>query len=103
METRGRVTFSRAELGRILDVYAAQVAAGEWRDYAIDHLQGMAVFSIFRHTLETPKFRVVKFRPLGAKRNYEFAVYQGQTLLRRAGEIENAMRILERKLKLVKG
>ena len=102
IQPRGRVTFSRAELGRILDVYSMHVADGEWRDYAIDHLPGMAVFSIFRHTLEKPLFSVVKFRSLGARRDYEFAVFQQQKLLRRAAEVDNAMKILERKLKLVK-
>src|SRR5581483_7356817 len=33
-----QVTFSRRELRRILDLYGRKVAAGEWRDYAIDFL-----------------------------------------------------------------
>ena len=35
-----RVTFSRLELNRILNLYGRMVADGEWRDYAIDFLQG---------------------------------------------------------------
>ena len=31
-----RVTFDRRELNRILNLYGRMVAAGEWRDYAID-------------------------------------------------------------------
>ena len=102
IEARGRVTFSRAELARILDIYSARVMDGEWRDYAIDHLPGVAAFSVFRHTLEKPAFSVVKFRQPGTRRPFEYAVFQGQVLLRRAAELENAMKILERKLKLVK-
>ena len=33
-----RVTFDRRELNRILGLYGRMVAAGEWRDYAIDFL-----------------------------------------------------------------
>ena len=43
----GPVAFNRIELNAILRVYGQMVAAGEWRDYAIDHLDDRAVFSIF--------------------------------------------------------
>ncbi len=99
---RGRVTFSRAELSRILDIYSMRVSAGEWRDYAIDHVSGLAVFSIFRHTLERPFFSVVKFRHAKDRRSFEYAVFQGPKLLSRAEDLADALRILNRRLKLVK-
>ena len=37
--SQNQVTFSRRELNRILDLYGRKVAAGEWRDYAIDFPQ----------------------------------------------------------------
>src|SRR5690606_18068263 len=47
---RGRdelpVTFHRRELDLILRVFGRMVAAGEWRDYAIDHLRDRAIFSV---------------------------------------------------------
>jgi len=52
--------FNRHELGQILATYSTRVASGEWRDYAIDHLPGIAAFSIFRHTHETPLYVVEK-------------------------------------------
>src|SRR5262249_34374724 len=39
-----RVTFDRRELNRIFGLYGRKVAAGEWRDYAIDFLRDRAVF-----------------------------------------------------------
>ncbi len=36
------------------------VAAGEWRDYAIDLMSEKAVFSIFRRTAEMLLYRVEK-------------------------------------------
>jgi hypothetical protein len=98
---RGRVTFSRVELGKILNVYSVRVAGGEWRDYAIDHIPGLAVFSIFRHTLERPYFSIVKFRNAGDRRYYEYAVFQGPKLLRRSDDLENTLRVLDRKLHVV--
>ncbi|MEM7563519.1 MAG: DUF2794 domain-containing protein, partial [Pseudomonadota bacterium] len=35
-----------------LQLYSTRVARGEWRDYAIDHSAGVAIFSIFRHANE---------------------------------------------------
>ena len=52
--------FNRAELGQILATYSGRVACGEWRDYAIDHMPGIAAFSIFRNTHETPLYVIEK-------------------------------------------
>ena len=57
---RRQLYFSRTELSLILAAYSARVAAGEWRDYALDHLNGVALFSIFRHTHENPLFVIEK-------------------------------------------
>ena len=54
------VAFDRHELSEILKVYGRMVAAGEWRDYAIDHLSDRAVFSIFRRASECPIYRIEK-------------------------------------------
>ena len=43
----GKVTFSRRELDRILGLYGRMVAAGEWRDYAIDFLKDRALLSYY--------------------------------------------------------
>ena len=61
-------TFTRPELQRILDVYARRVAAGEWRDYSIDHLEGRAQFAIYRSSQETPLFTIEKIRLKGNDR-----------------------------------
>ena len=54
------VAFDRTELGKILRIYGFQVAAGEWRDYAIDMTRDKAVFSVFRHSCEVPLYRIEK-------------------------------------------
>src|SRR5215470_11351329 len=53
-----RVTFDRRELDRIFSLYGRKVAAGEWRDYAIDFLRDRAVFSVFRRASEVPIYRI---------------------------------------------
>ena len=54
------VSFDRDELRTILNLYGRKVAAGEWRDYAIDTLKDRAVFSVFRRASEMPIYRIEK-------------------------------------------
>ena len=61
------VAFNRSELTRILGVYGQFVAAGDWRDYAIDCLEEAAVFSIFRQASEMPLYRIEKTPQAGAQ------------------------------------
>ncbi len=61
------VTFNRLELNRILNLYGRMVAAGEWRDYAIDFLRDRAVFSVFRRASEVPIYRIEKDPRLSRK------------------------------------
>src|SRR6202000_3243000 len=58
--TAAQVRYDRLELNRILDIYGRMVAAGEWRDYALDFLDDVAVFSVFRRTSEMPLYRIEK-------------------------------------------
>ena len=65
-----QVTFSRRELNRILDLYGRKVAAGEWRDYAIDFLKDRAVFPYFAARLKCRSIASKKTRSLNAVRAY---------------------------------
>ena len=96
-----QVTFSRRELRRILDLYGRKVAAGEWRDYAIDFLKDRAVFSVFRRASETPLYRIEK-NPRLSRRQGAFSVISATGLiLRRGHELEPVLRAIDRKLSVV--
>ena len=49
-----QIGFERKELTRILDLYGRMVAAGKWRDYAMDMNRDAAIFSAFRRASRTP-------------------------------------------------
>jgi hypothetical protein len=89
--------FDRQELNRILTVYGRMVAAGEWRDYAIDFLDDVAVFSIFRRSSEMPLFRVEK-RPRLKSKQGQYAVVAGGQVLRRGHELAQVLKIFDKKL-----
>ena len=97
-----RVSFNRREMAAILKVYGRKVAEGEWRDYAIDHLEDRAVFSIFRRTSEVPMFRVEKIPALARKQGSYRIVAATGLIMRRGHELSGVLRILDRpKLSLV--
>jgi hypothetical protein len=77
------VAFSRAELDAILAVYARKVAAGEWRDYALQMGREKAVFAIFQRSSEYPLFRVEKCPRLARRQGaYSVVLRSGVTLKR---------------------
>ena len=97
----GRVTFDRRELDRIFGLYGRMVAAGEWRDYAIDFLKDRAVFSVFRRASEVPIYRIEK-DPRLARRQGAYSVISATGLiLRRGHELDRVLRSIDKSLKLV--
>ena len=96
-----QVTFSRRELNRILDLYGRKVAAGEWRDYAVDFLKDRAVFSVFRRTSEMPIYRIEK-NPKLARRQGAFSVISATGLIvRRGHELDRVLRAIDVSLSVV--
>jgi len=95
------IRFDRRELDQILQVYGRKVADGEWRDYAIDQLKEKAVFSVFRRSSEMPLYRIEK-QPRLARRQGAYAVVAATGLiLKRGHELDNVLRVFDRRLRLV--
>lgn len=92
------VAFDRRELGDILNIYGRMVAAGEWRDYAIDWLRDAAVFSIFRRSSEMPLFRIEKHPKLRAKQGAYAVVGAGGQVLKRGHDLKQVLRVFDAKL-----
>ncbi len=93
-----QTTFERAELSRILDLYGRMVAAGHWRDYAIDLGRDAASFAAFRHTAQNPEIRIEK-RPALRQRQGQWALYgEGGVILKRGHELAPVLAPIERRL-----
>ncbi|NIX75344.1 DUF2794 domain-containing protein [Microvirga terricola] len=95
-----RVSFDRAELQVILNLYGRMVAEGEWRDYAIDFTPDKAVFSIYRRTSEVPLYRIEKAPRLARKQGAYSVVVASGLILKRGHELERVIRVLD-KLRVV--
>jgi Protein of unknown function (DUF2794) len=90
-----RVFFTRAELNQLLSLYSRQVMRGEWRDYAIDQPDGMALFSMFRRSQELPLYTVVKTAP-GGSRQSDYALFSGRQRIATAGSLSDVLTRLQR-------
>ena len=97
----GKVTFTRRELDRILGLYGRMVAAGEWRDYAIDFLKDRAVFSVFRRSSEVPLYRIEKDPRLARKQGAYSVISATGLIVKRGHELDNVLRAVDKSLKLV--
>lgn len=93
-----RVFFSRTELDQLLQIYSRQVMRGAWRDYAIDQRDGIATFSIFRHSLESPLFTIVKSAP-DESRHDAYALLQRRVRLAVGGTLREVLAELEREMR----
>ena len=93
-----QVGFERDELQRILDLYGRMVAAGEWRDYAMDFGKDAAAFSAYRRTAENPQARIEKRPALRAKQGMWTLFGEGGQVLKRGHELAGVLFPLERRL-----
>lgn len=92
------VYFMRQELSQILNVYGRMVASGKWHDYAIDHMTGQAVFSIFRRASEMPMYTLVKDPSLASKQGvWRLHGMNGQ-VLKRGKDLKLLLRYFDRQL-----
>nr|WP_245411733.1 DUF2794 domain-containing protein [Phyllobacterium leguminum] len=95
------VTFNRHELNQVLRIYGQMVCSGEWRDYAIDHLDDRAVFSIFRRASEVPLFRIEKNPKLAQRQGAYCVIAASGLILKRGHELDRVLRVFDKSLRLV--
>ena len=100
----GQVGFTREELQRILDLYGRMVAAGQWRDYAMNFEKDAASFSAYRRASERPQARIEKRPALRGRQGMWTLFGEAGQVLRRGHELAGVLFPLERRLlKVVEG
>ncbi len=99
-----QIGFERQELMQILNMYGRMVAAGNWRDYAMDMGSDAAIFAAFRRAAENPQYRIEKRPALRGKQGMWTLFGENNSVLKRGHELASILAPLERKLmKLVGG
>jgi hypothetical protein len=98
-----QIGFERAELNRIVDLYGRMVAAGQWKDYAIEFGRDHAAFRCFRRSAERPEFRIEKRPALRHKQGMWALIGEHGAVLRRGHELGPVLAPIERRLLKVVG
>lgn len=93
-----QVGFERVELMRILDLYGRMVAAGEWRDYAMDFTRDFAAFAAFRRAAERPQVRIEKTPALRNRQGMWTLFGEHGQVLKRGHELAGVLAPVERRL-----
>lgn len=93
-----QIGFERIELNRILDLYGRMVAAGQWRDYAMDFEKDAAMFSAFRRSAERPEVRLEKRPALQTRQGMWTLFGEAGQVLKRGHELPGVLAPIERRL-----
>jgi len=99
-----QIGFERTELKRIIDLYGRMVAAGLWRDYAVEFGRDHAAFWAFRRTAEHPEYKIEKRPSLRHRQGMWALIGESGMVLRRGRELGPVLAPIERRLlKVVAG
>ncbi|MGN6278746.1 MAG: DUF2794 domain-containing protein [Sphingomonas sp.] len=93
-----QIGFERVELTRILDLYGRMVAAGHWRDYAIELGRDAAIFAAFRRASERPEFRIEKRPALRNRQGMWALVAEQGMVVKRGHDLAGVLAPVERRL-----
>lgn len=93
-----QVGFERSELSRIVDLYGRMVAAGLWRDYAIEFGREAASFHAFRRTAERPEYRIEKRPALRGRQGMWALIGEHGAVLKRGHALHAVLAPVERRL-----
>jgi hypothetical protein len=98
-----QVGFERAELSRIVDLYGRMVAAGLWKDYAIEFGREAASFHAFRRAAERAEYRIEKRPALRGRQGMWALIGEAGMVMKRGHELGPVLAPLERRLLKVVG
>jgi hypothetical protein len=94
------IYFDRRELAEIFRLYGRKVAAGEWRDYALDFGREKAVFSAFRRASEVPLYRIEKCPRLARRQGAYSVVAATGLIVKRGHDLTRVLAALDRGIRL---
>ena len=98
LKAQAQVVFDRSELDLIMQIYGRMVAAGLWRDYAIELGQVAATFSAFRRAAERPEFRIIKDPGLRSRQGQYCLLSEAGATLKRGNDLAAVLAPLARRL-----
>ena len=89
--------WTRQELDIILSLYGRHVSDGLWRDYGIDAVKDLAVFSIFKRAHDHPLYRIEKNPSLHKRQGMYALVNSHGHVLKRGHDLTQVLKAIKTK------
>ena len=89
--------WTRQELDIILSLYGRHVSDGLWRDYGIDAMKDLAVFSIFKRAHDHPLYRIEKNPSLHKRQGMYALVNSHGHVLKRGHDLTQVLKAIKTK------
>ena len=89
--------WTRQELDIILSLYGRHVSDGLWRDYGIDAVKDLAVFSIFKRAHDHPLYRIEKNTSLQKRQGMYALVNSHGHVLKRGHDLTQVLKAIKTK------
>lgn len=99
----GQIGFDRNELTRITDLYGRMVAAGFWKDYAIEFGRDSAAFWAFRRSAERPEYKIEKRPAMQSRQGMWALIGEHGAVLKRGHDLGPVLAPVERRLLKIVG
>jgi len=96
------IFFNKNELKLILNLYAAMVSGGEWKDYGLSISKKEVSFNVYQRESENPAYRITKnLKPKSRSENYLIKDSRN-IIINKSENLENLIKkIVWKKFKLV--
>tara|TARA_B100000029_G_scaffold405333_1_gene405650 strand:- start:18 stop:362 length:345 start_codon:yes stop_codon:yes gene_type:complete len=96
------IFFNKSELKLILNLYAAMVSGGEWKDYGLSISKKEVSFNVYQRSSENPAYKITKnLNPKNKGENYLIKDSRN-IIINKSENLENLIKkIVWKKFKLV--
>ena len=93
-----KVYFLKNELASILDIYSKNVSKGIWKDYALDHNNSSAIFSVFRSSFECAVLEIHKKKIFNG---FEYFIIKNKKIICSSKDLLNVLSQTEKIPKII--
>ena len=93
-----KVYFSKIELASILNIYSRNVSRGVWKDYALDHNNSSAIFSVFRSSFECAVLEIHKKK---VSNGFEYSIIKNKKIMYTSKDLSKVLSQTEKIPKII--
>ena len=93
-----KVYFLKLELASIFNIYSRNVSRGVWKDYALDHNNSSAIFSVFRSSFECAVLEIHKKK---VSNGFEYSIIKNKKIMYTSKDLSKVLSQTEKIPKII--